>query len=426
MQLISYNPWWDQKKKISLNPVWKRKIFDKAAKELATPKIIVLSGLRRTGKSTIMHQLINELLAKGQPEKQIFYFTFREEAHSLKKVLDNYLENILKKESNLAKKTYIFLDEIQYASHWQKNLAEYLARHKNLKFIISGSTNLHLNEHTPANIKNKFSEIKIMPLSFAEYLEFKNIKILPSKETLFAKDLKKHLANYLLSGGFIETISLSDQMQAQYIQENILERVIYKDIPLHYKISKPAVLNRLARILAFSPGLLGNYKKISAKLNCDQRTIAKYIHYLAQAHLVQILYNFSSAQQKKEKTLKRLYLANPAFSLAINPEITQEELIKQFYLNIFQTNYFNLNNQKQNIDGILKNKQGPLTPLLVILTPITKTEIRKIWLFMQKHKCPKGYVITLDKKNILTKNQQQIEFIPYWRYFSLSALKERT
>ena len=306
MPIYKFNPWW-QTLEIDedVKPGVERPVLRELQKELSNRKIVVLSGLRRTGKSTLMQQMIQFLVRKkGVLAKRIIYMAFSQENNELENIIDRYLKEVLRGTEQEKQKIYIFLDEIQYVPQWQKVLSVYFAKHKNFKFFISGSMVLHVGEHTPKNIKNKFKEIEVKPLDFEEYLNLKGIQIDAKQEKKYEQEMKTYFRNYLLHGGFIETQKLDAGMRRQYIKENILERIIYKDIPQNFRVSKPGVLNRLVRLIAYEPGVFGNFKHIAKKLSCDQRTIARYVSYLEKAGLVRNLYNFGLSPLQKEKSLK--------------------------------------------------------------------------------------------------------------------------
>lgn len=152
--LFDSNPWWQEEGfefvDVSLLP--KRDVYDQLIDELHLRQITAILGLRRTGKTTLLKQLINSLLNKSTDKREIMFFSFEESfveytKDVLEDVLYLYIEEVLRKKIwQIDKKVYIFLDEIQYIPHWQDILKRFYDMSANFKFVISGSFSLLLRK----------------------------------------------------------------------------------------------------------------------------------------------------------------------------------------------------------------------------------------------------------------------------------------
>ena len=151
--LLMTNPWW---KKEKINPQFllgrKRYEFKDILSKIEDKRILSIIGPRRVGKSTLIYQTINYLLEeKKVNEKRILLFSgddpslFFNENDKLSNVLEVYFNEILEENiSNLSEKVYIFIDEIHFIKNWQNYLKICYDRKYNIKFIVTGSSSLHL------------------------------------------------------------------------------------------------------------------------------------------------------------------------------------------------------------------------------------------------------------------------------------------
>jgi predicted AAA+ superfamily ATPase len=173
-EIIAQNKHWENDKSFFEPQKYTRKLFFELEKYLSDRQIISIVGLRRTGKTILLKQLIKNLIEdKKVNSKNIFFISFDEalitSKLTLKLYLDAYLKNIFNGESNEIK--YIFIDEIQYVEKWQHILKRYYDNELNIKFVISGSSSLFLKKKTTESLAGRIYEFKLLPLSFEEFLE---------------------------------------------------------------------------------------------------------------------------------------------------------------------------------------------------------------------------------------------------------------
>ena len=136
-------------------------------------QIILLFGIRRAGKTTLMHQLIDHLLRDQQVDPfRIVYFSFDLQELGLEGILESYELEILKQDIRDAEKIYLFLDEIQKLNDWSNKVKILYDQYPNLKIILSGSAALPLQKGTKESLAGRFFEFRVDPLSFNEFLEF--------------------------------------------------------------------------------------------------------------------------------------------------------------------------------------------------------------------------------------------------------------
>jgi hypothetical protein len=274
---------------------------------------------------------------------------------------------------------------------------------------------------TRESLAGRFFDFMIKPLDFEEYLDFKEVSIDKHREKIFEKDLKRHMAVFLKTGGFIEALDMDEPVLRKYLKESLLERVIFVDIPQTFKLDLPELLMKLLTITAARPGFYLDYKNLSNDLNIDQRTIANYISYLEYALFLQKLYNYSRNLLTSEKKLKRLYPCNTAFTLALNPQAELPAVLEQFFVNSLDAKFFLKTPQKEEIDIIHAHDKVVLPVEIKIKEKIGRDDVKTLFKFLERNKLKKGLLVTLDTETKFEKDGLLIEAIPYWKHWSIRA-----
>jgi predicted AAA+ superfamily ATPase len=421
MNIYDFNPWWKTRQVDKTYVGIQRQLFNGLLEYLPVRQMLVITGLRRTGKTTLIYQLIQSLLSQQVPETHILYYSFDEDAIDLETLLSLYQQEVLHAELG-KQKVYICLDEIQKLHNWENKLKLFYDRYPNIKFIISGSAQIVLFDNLRESLAGRFFEMRVNPMGFAEYVSFQKLAIDLQQEPLYQQEIKIAFAEYLKTGGFIETFNFSDKLRQEYIKQSLLERILFKDLPETFSITNPSLFARLVKIAATNVGMFADYKNIANDLGADQRTIASYISYLEYAMIQKKLYNYTGNLLKSEKKLKRLYLSNTAFTLALNPNVELGYLLEQYFVNVLQANFFYRSPQKEEIDIILFDDNGVVLPLEVkIKQQIKKRDSVTLLNYLKKNKLSKGIMITLDTEATIQQSGVTIELIPYWKHMTISA-----
>ncbi len=420
MELQGFNPWWKDGKVPYEFIGRKRRIFGEIIKYIDKRQIVLFTGLRRVGKTTLMYQIINDLLTKGVSPYNILYFSFDEMRYDLEDIVKEYETEVLHEDIS-REKVFIFLDEIQKLYGWPSKVKFLYDSNPKLKIFLTGSAQITMWKGTRESLAGRFFDFTIKPLDFDEYLDFKGIKIDRNREKIFEKDLKRHMSGYLKTGGFIEALGLEDHMLRKYLKESLLERVIFVDIPQTFKLDLPELLLKLLTITASRPGFYLDYSNLSNDLKIDHRTTANYISYLEYALFLQKLYNFSHNLLTSEKKVKKLYLCNTAFTLALNPQAHLSAVLEQFFVNNLDARFFLKTPQKEEIDIIHVQNSHVLPVEVKIREKIGRDDVKTLFKFLEKSNLRRALLITLDTETKFKKEKLLIEAIPYWRYWSIKS-----
>lgn len=422
MDLITFNPWWRDGKIPPALIGRKRKVFSDILPYLDTRQILLLTGLRRVGKTTLLFQLIEALLSRGVSPYHIFYYSFDESRLDFHDLLKSYSSDVLK--ADLTGETiYFFFDEIQKLADWPSQIKMLYDLHPKVKIFLSGSARIPAWRNARESLAGRFFDVVIHPLDFDEYLTFMDISIDPLREAVFENDIKRHFSAYLKTGGFIETFHFEDMMLRKYIRESILERVIFVDMPQAFGLASPELLLRLLSIFAAQPGFYLDYKNLANDLKVDARTLASYSGYLEYALFLQKLYNYSPNLLTSEKKIKRAYVSNTAFTLALAPSVELSVLLEQYFVNKIEPRFFMRTPRNEEIDIIqTREKNLPLPVEIKIRRNVKAADIKPVFSFMDKYNLNRALVITLDTEGELKRNDRSVKAVPYWKYWSIEKM----
>ena len=398
----------------------KRFLFNDIVKEIESKQIISLIGLRRTGKTTILKQVIDHLIKSKKVKREyILFYSFDEEQPKIEEIVTEYETKLGKELLDIKDKIYIFLDEIQKLKNWQNQVKYYYDNYQNIKFFVSGSSSLFIKKHTQESLAGRIYEFVLNPLSFEEFLIFKNKKQMLKKKNLFEDTLKKEFLSYQ-KRQFIEIANKSEERVAKYIK-TMIEKIVYQDIPKIFPIENEELLMRILKIIASNPGMLSDYGSLSKELGISRVTLSNYFFYLNESFLIKKLYNFSRNMLTSEKKMKKFYLTTTSFFPFLNNEIDESKLIENLIVAFVDAKFFWRTPQKYEVDVILKEKSKIIPIEVKYKEYISKKDIKNLLRFCEKFNVEEAVMITQSKSNeeifkLKSGAKIRIKFIPVWKF----------
>ena len=251
----------------------RQKYIEKIYPYLERKEIIVLKGIRRAGKSTIVKQLMLELIKNKVNKNQVLYLNLEDYnfANYLKIELFDEVLHAYKDYSKNKNKVYFFIDEIQKIGNWEKWVRTKYDLGENIKFVITGSSASLLSKELSALLTGRNLSFKIMPLSFVEFLKFSKTK---------------SLEEYLKFGGFPEVVLEKEEGKKAFILQQYFEDIIHKDIIDRHSIRNAKQLIEIARYLISSAGSKVSLNKLSKVFGISKDTISLYIGFMIDAYLL--------------------------------------------------------------------------------------------------------------------------------------------
>lgn len=243
--------------------------------------IKVLIGIRRSGKSVILSQIIDELKNKGIKENHIIYMNFENfdyEEYTDSKKLNKFIkEKIIDNE-----KYYILFDEIQNVDSWEK-VVNSLRATKNTSIFITGSNSDLLSSDLATHIAGRYVSFKITPFTFSEVCEFLNVTT--------KNDIEEIFNDYIKWGGMPQRFMQTDDISRKTYLNDIYDSIIIKDIVKRFNVKDIDLLNRIINYIlttpsqTFSPESIKKYFESESR-NVSFETIYNYLDYITRANLI--------------------------------------------------------------------------------------------------------------------------------------------
>lgn len=272
--------------------------------------IKVLIGARRSGKSTILKQIIDSLIKEGIPKENIVWINFELsdyfEIDNIKK-LEEFISN---KTEGIEGKIYLFFDEIQVIPQWEKLINSYFAK-GNYDIYITGSNSKLLSGEFATYLSGRYVELNIYPFSFREYLDYYNV----------TDDFKSHFYRYLEDGGMPSTYDYQGDNK-KLILMDLYNSIVLKDIIERNNVKNVDLLDRIMRFVMYNISQTFSANKIHKRLKQDMislsvNTIYNYLKFFENACLI---YQVKREDLKGKKILKydeKYYLCDLGFRQAI-------------------------------------------------------------------------------------------------------------
>jgi len=291
--LYKLNPWWEVD--FHTKSVPRPKYQNKLSKLLPMRDIVLLTGLRRVGKTTIIKQIVEELLLKVKPEL-IFYVSldaYGLEKYSIHEIVTRYrtIHGL-----GLDQKIYVFLDEIAFKEDFQKELKDFYDN-ENIKIYASASSASILRDKK-AYLTGRTRTIEILPLDFEEFLVFRNRKI----KTADAYLLENYFMEYMQTGGLPEYVLTGDIV---YLSE-LVNSILYKDIIAFHNIKDSAIVKDFFRLLMERAGKMLTLNKMAKILGISLDTVRRYMEYFKETYIVYTVERCGKLNQRP-RTGKKLY-----------------------------------------------------------------------------------------------------------------------
>jgi predicted AAA+ superfamily ATPase len=405
--LRDFNPRWYGETVLEFKD---REICSSIRKFISLRQIIAITGLRRVGKTTLMHKIADDYIRNGSDPRNVIYFSFDEFRETeIRKVLTAYEEMM---EKNIRDGRYLLLlDEVQKLNGWEDQLKVVYDTFNNIKIIISGSESLFIRRGSKETLAGRMFEFKLEPLSFREFLIFKGVSLKPAG--IYEKELRKLFDEFILTSGFPEMVNIREKdVIKKYVHEGIVEKVIYRDMPKLLKIKDAAVIESLLKIFMNDPGQIIELSDLARELRISRQTLSSYLGYLESSFLLRKLYNFSKNSRKVERKLKKYYPTIISIDLLFkDDDFSRSKVFEWIVVNQLKAEYFWRDPYKNEVDIVIAD--DALHPIEI---KYGKIETAGLLAFMKKFGVEDGIIISSEKEQTQKTEGRRIEIVPAFKF----------
>ncbi|MDO8872028.1 MAG: ATP-binding protein [Methanoregula sp.] len=383
-------------------------------------EIIVLTGIRRSGKSTLL-KLEMQDLANDVEKNQLVYINFEDprfsgnlDAKTLDRIFDAYRENI-----NPDGEVYLFLDEVQNVEGWEKWVRTAHELHK-AKIYVTGSSSKLLSGEIATSISGRYLQLEVYPLTFKEFLVF---------NTMECKNISDYSANriainrlftgYLKYGGFPRIVTVEEDLKKEELM-SYFNTILLKDILARYRLRNFDMLKKLVEYLLTNDTKQNSIHSVSRALKYNYETVDDYINYVKQVFLLSELRNFNYSLRKQLVSDIKYYAIDTGFVNAVS--FSFSENIGRLYENVVFNelvrrgkSIFFLNENDKECDFIVREGTG-ITGAYQVCYDLNERnaqrEIAGLVMACKKFDLNEGYIITESTFRTVTEDGVRIRIIP--------------
>jgi hypothetical protein len=390
-----------------------------------TQKVISLIGLRRAGKTFYFYQLINNLIEDSINPSQILYINFEDDrilplnVKELNTILEAYYELY---PENTSETLYLFFDEIQNIDNWELFIRRVHDK-KNARIYITGSSSKLLSKEIATSLRGRTLSYYLFPLSFEEFLRFRQVTLNKDFEYTDARfKVKKLFSEYLVGGGFPEVVLEAEELR-QDILRNYFEMFIYRDLVERFSIRNTSLLKSLVKFLITNIGTTFSvnsfYRTIKKDMPVGKDTLMEYLSYLEDINLVYLVPIFSYSLKKQQVNPRKVYCIDNGLRNAVSFMFSKDEgrLAENLvFLELKRRSkepYYWKN--KGEVDFVVKDRDSSLTAINVSYTDDIDERETKALLEFADEFSPKVKELILLTKD-LEKTEGRIKIIPLWKW----------
>ncbi len=321
---------------------------------ISAPQVVVVTGLRRVGKSTLLKQIAEKYL------KDNYYFVNFEDERLLNfqvKDFDLLHETLI---SLFGEKKAFLFDEIQNVPQWERFVRR--LHDQGYKFVVTGSNASLLSQELGTRLTGRSIRVELFPFSFREFLVLKQVE-LPNLEVLTTKqkgNLLKYTNDYLASGGIPDALKYPELP----IHKTLYDDVLFRDIATRYAIDNVKSLQELSFYLISNTSSLISFNKLKDLLKLGSvNTVKSYVSYLENSWLFFVVNKYAYSVKEQQIAAKKLYCVDTGlaqsvgFSFSENKGKLMENLVFLTLRRKYQTVYYYKTAQDLEVDFFVPSKQ---------------------------------------------------------------------
>ena len=378
---------------------------------LETKRIVVITGIRRSGKSTLLRQIAKKL-------KSFYYINFDDERLFNFELSD--FQKLILCFQKMEKSKTLLIDEIQNVPNWERFVRRIYE--EDYKIFITGSNAKLLSSELSTHLTGRYKKTELYPFSFTEYLKYKKI-VTTNITTQKQAQILTAFNTYLKQGGFPEYVRYNDIEDLQ----NVYNDIIYKDLIVRFNIRNQKAFKNLAHYLLSNFTKEISYTSLKSISNINNNnTIKDYIEYLQQSYLLFECYKFDYSLKKQLSYSKKIYAIDNGLrnSIAFRFNTDLGQLLENVVYIELKKQYgevwFYKTNKNHEVDFCVQSTEILLFQVSYELeTGKTRNrEIRSLIEAMHELKTDKGYILTYNQFETIETENGKIEILPFWYYLT--------
>lgn len=416
----------------------REKYMQRLFKVMDIRHIVILTGVRRSGKSTFMHQLIGKLMGQGTNPKNVLYLYFEDllvqkylslGADLLEQFYSYYMEKY-----NPQGKVYLFLDELQGVKGFNSWLHTHYEFNREIKFVVSGSRRSLIDSEAATLLTGRNVQFYIYPFNFYEYLLVHNVEVRGSSTIESIRDanftqvtsILHHLGNFLYEGGYPEIVLAKTQDGKSAIANGYYRDTLIRDVINPNNIRNTSEIEVLGLQILADFTKTHTYRSLGNPQGLSVDTIKTYLEYFYKSYLFFESRHFSYKTKEAQDVRRpiKLYVVDNGLrnfnTLNLRPDLGQcaENTV---YMELKKNNasVYYWKGEKE-VDFVVFNPN--LSLLNVSYTDqVHDREIESTAEGLREFNLKKGVVLTKNYFNTKKVGEKIVEFVPLWAWLILNG-----
>jgi hypothetical protein len=424
--LANWNPWWEHG---VVSPELKgvRRAYTDELIALAEERQVkIVTGVRRSGKSTLFYQVIDWLLQTQRAlPKQILLINFEDLA--LEKISLDKIFNAYQTAFGPQPRTWLFLDEVHRQERWESWIRKNYDQKRPLQFFLTGSSAALLKKEYATLLTGRNLALEVFPLSFKEFLSFSGVeapKELKALTTPTANNLKFHFNAYFAAGGFPEVFAKKDEFKRRLLSQ-YFEDLLYKDIVARFGVNYQKLKDLAIYLLTNNSNLLSQ-RLVRGGVEMGMGTIAEYMGFLEDAWLIFQIPKFDYSYKKQLANPQKVYAIDLALKDAVAFRFSEdygrnlENLVAIELKRRGKEIFYWKNGGSVETDFIVR-ANGKIETAMQVAAQIAnektrQREINGLVTAMDNFDLSEGLILTEDESGVETVNDKTIRFQPVWQW----------
>lgn len=401
--------------------------------ETVQGKATVCIGVRRSGKSTYMYQVIQQLIDDGVPRQNILYLNFFDDRlHNLRQdnlglIVESYYA-IYPEKKNIDT-VYCFFDEIQATLGWEP-FVDRLMRTEKCEVYLTGSSSRMLSKEIATQMRGRSLSWEIFPFSFREFLDYKGIESQGALSTKKRLIIQKAFAEYWETGGFPEVASLSRNLRINIHQE-YFHTILFRDLVECHDISHPKAVTDLSHWLLDNTASLYSINRLTGYLKslghkAPKSAVSDYLEWFEDAYFLFTVRIFDASLARSNTNPKKIYCVDHAFvtsvssGVLVNSGHLLENLVFSALRRLHQKIYYYKTKTGREVDFILP-MHGRAMMLIQVCEYMVESQTRKrettaLADAMVELGLKTGTIVTRNEEERIDTGKGIIEVVPAWRF----------
>lgn len=418
--LFDWNPWWNN----GFEPdAVERDRYGEVETWLERDEVVALTGARRSGKTTLLHITVQELLDEV-PAENILFVKCDDDRVQDENVIQAARETY-RELFDPAGKTYLFLDEVNAQDGW----AETVKRVYDLgdeKIFVTGSR--LLQQELGTHLAGRFARLDVYPFSFQEFLRANGEEVADRNEAVARSDEMKHLLReYVEWGGFPEIVLEDDEELKEELLQFYADTILYRDVVERSGIQKVGAVERLKTYALANVANPANYSSVADVLDVAADTVSDYLAAMEAAYFVFPVPVFSYSVKKQHRNPKKLYCIDTGIRNAAGFRFSED--IGRLYENaVFielkrrgHDPYYWKDGQGREVDFVVQDGED-VTGLFQVSYDFKEAEGREMAGMragLDEFDVDEGYVLTNDTRRTVDEGENTIHVLPLWEWLGV-------